>query len=66
MATEAKKDMSTYNPVEVALESAEEMLELLKAAVARVEVANQEGDPILSAWVPGAKAAIAKAEGVLS
>lgn len=33
----------------------------LRCAVARVELANAEGDPILSAWLPGARAAIAKA-----
>ena len=32
---------------------------LLKEAVARVEIANKEGDPILSAWLPEAKAALA-------
>jgi hypothetical protein len=46
-----------------AREAAPEMLEALKFAVARVRVANAEGDPILSAWLPGADAAIAKAEG---
>ena len=31
---------------------------LLKEAIARVEIANKEGDPILSAWLPEAKAAL--------
>ncbi|ANH08566.1 hypothetical protein [Shinella sp. HZN7] len=37
-----------------------ELLDSLKFAVARVRVANAEGDPILSAWLPGADAIIAK------
>ena len=36
------------------------LLLLLAEAVKRVEIANAEGDPILSAWLPLAKAAIAK------
>lgn len=40
-----------------------ELLDSLKFAVARVRVANAEGDSILSAWLPGADAAIAKVEG---
>lgn len=48
----------------VALASAApDLLEELKTAVARVEIANAEGNPILSAWLPGARLAIAKAEG---
>lgn len=39
------------------------MLDLLKAAAVRVTLANKEGDSILSAWLPDALAAIAKAEG---
>lgn len=42
---------------------APELLETLKLAVARVKLANDEGDPILSAWLPGALATIAKVEG---
>ena len=42
---------------------APELLETLKLAVARVKLANDEGDPILSAWLPGALATIAKADG---
>lgn len=34
------------------------MREALEAAVARVELANREGNPILSAWLPDAKAAL--------
>jgi hypothetical protein len=40
-----------------------DLLDTLKAAVARVELANKEGNPILSAWLPEAQAIIAKAEG---
>jgi hypothetical protein len=32
----------------------------LEAAVARVELANSEGNPILSAWLPDARAALGK------
>ena len=39
------------------------LLETLKFAVARVRIANTEGDPILSAWLPGADALIAEAQG---
>lgn len=40
-----------------------DLLAQLKFAVARVKLANTEGDPILSAWLPGAEHAIAKSEG---
>ena len=43
--------------------AAHDLLDVLKAAVCRVELANSEGNPILSAWLPDAKAAIAKVEG---
>lgn len=45
------------------LAALEELLDSLRFAVARVRVANAEGDPILSAWLPGADAVIAKAGG---
>ena len=38
------------------------LLEALETAVARIELANQQGDPILSAWLPGARAAITEAK----
>lgn len=44
--------------------AAPELLDLLRAAIARVEIANNEGNPILSAWLVDAKAAIEKATGV--
>lgn len=43
-------------------DAAPELLATLKLAVVRVKLANDEGDPILSAWLPGALATIAKAE----
>ena len=43
--------------------ASDELLDLLKRAVARVEDANQRGDMILNAWQKEARAAIAKAEG---
>jgi hypothetical protein len=58
-----------YFPTQSALRSAPlyasafDLLEILKSAVARIEIANEEGDRILSAWLPDARAAIAKAEG---
>lgn len=36
----------------------ERLRELLRFAVARIELANAEGSPILSAWLPEAKAAL--------
>jgi len=39
------------------------LLEALQVAVLRVELANKEGDPILSAWLPEARQAIAQATG---
>jgi hypothetical protein len=43
--------------------AAPDLLDCLRLAVARIELANQEGDPIMSAWLIDARAAIAKAEG---
>ena len=39
------------------------LLEALQVAILRVELANKEGDPILSAWLPEARQAIAQATG---
>ena len=36
-----------------------DLREILEFAIARVELANEEGDPILSAWLPQAKHAVA-------
>lgn len=43
--------------------AAPELLLSLEQAVARVELANTDGNKILSAWLPEAKAAISKAKG---
>ena len=40
-----------------------DLLRELRYAVARMELANAEGDQILSAWLPEARAAIATAAG---
>lgn len=50
----------TANPL---WDAAPDLLATLKFAVARVRLANDEGDPILSAWLPGAQAIISKADG---
>lgn len=39
------------------------MFRLLLDAIRRVEMANQDGDPILSAWLPDAVECIRKANG---
>jgi hypothetical protein len=41
--------------------AAPDMLAALQFAVGRVELANAEGNPILSAWLTDARAAIARA-----
>lgn len=43
--------------------AAPELMELLETAVLRIAMANAEGVPILSAWLPEAQAAIARARG---
>jgi hypothetical protein len=40
-----------------------ELRDLLQAAVRRVEIANADGDPILSAWRTDAEKVLAKLEG---
>jgi hypothetical protein len=45
------------------ISAAPDLLDLLKSAIARIQIANEEGESILSAWLPDAIAAIAKAEG---
>ena len=42
----------------------QQLLAALKAAALRIRLANSEGQPILSAWLPDAEAAIAAAEAV--
>lgn len=46
--------------------AAPELLAELETAVLRIELANAEGNPILSAWLPDARKAIARAKGGLS
>ena len=43
--------------------SAPDLLDLLEAAVARVQLANEDGNPILSAWLPAALSTLRKAKG---
>jgi hypothetical protein len=43
--------------------AAPDLLAVLQFAVGRVELANAEGNPILSAWLSDARAAIARATG---
>jgi hypothetical protein len=45
------------------ISAAPELLDLLEAAVARVQIANDEGNPILSAWLPDALSTLRKAKG---
>ena len=49
-----------FSPLQAA-EPPPDLLDLLILAAQRVEVANEEGNPILSAWLTDANAAIAKA-----
>jgi hypothetical protein len=43
--------------------SAPDLVDLLEAAIARVQLANEEGNPILSAWLPDALSTLRKAKG---
>jgi hypothetical protein len=45
------------------ISAAPDLLDLLEAAVARVQIANEEGNPILSAWLPDALSTLRKAKG---
>jgi hypothetical protein len=45
------------------ISTAPDLLDLLEAAVARVQIANDEGNPILSAWLPDALSTLRKAKG---
>ena len=59
----------SYFPTQSALRSAPlyaaapDLLDLLDAAIARVQLANEEGNPILSAWLPDALSTLRKAKG---
>lgn len=52
------RDLVKRLPLQATNTADGELLELLKHAVARVEIANSEGDEILSAWLADAKSAI--------
>jgi hypothetical protein len=53
---------SAIPPVaEDAAESISNLSEVLLAAVKRIEAANKEGDPILSAWLPDARRVLMEA-----
>jgi hypothetical protein len=43
--------------------AAPDLLDLLEAAAARVQIANDEGESILSAWLPDALSTLRKAKG---
>jgi hypothetical protein len=43
--------------------SAPDLIDLLEAAIARIQLANEEGNPILSAWLPDALSTLRKAKG---
>lgn len=54
----------TFDPSAARLiASAPDLLDLLETAVARVQIANEEGDPILSAWLSDALSTLRKAKG---
>ncbi len=62
-ATDSPEPLTeTEYAIAALIKEAPNLLDELKAAAARIELANSEGDPILSAWLPGAKAIIARAE----
>lgn len=46
-----------------ACNSHQNLIETLKAAILRVELENEEGNPIMSAWLPDAKSVLENAEG---
>lgn len=52
-----------YKNAGTLMAAAPDLLHELESAVARIELANAEGNPILSAWLPSARAAIAAAKG---
>ena len=56
--TDAKQQSAKHWTLAMA---APDLLTELETAVARIQLANDEGNPILSAWLPDARAAIAKA-----
>ena len=54
----------TFDPSAAHLIAASpDLLDLLESAVARVQLANEDGNPILSAWLPEALSTLRKAKG---
>ena len=54
----------TFDPSAARLiAAAPDLLDLFEAAVARVQIANEEGESILSAWLPDALSTLRKAKG---
>ena len=54
----------TFDPSATHLIAASpDLLDLLESAVARVQLANEDGNPILSAWLPEALSTLRKAKG---
>jgi hypothetical protein len=54
----------TFDPSAARLiASAPDLIDLLEGAIARVQLANEEGNPILSAWLPDALSTLRKAKG---
>jgi len=54
----------TFDPSAARLiAAAPDLLDLLESAVARVQIANEEGNPILSAWLADAISTLRKAKG---
>jgi hypothetical protein len=47
----------------ILMTAAPELLEMLATAIARIKLANAEGNPILSAWLPDAESLIRKIRG---
>ncbi|HEY1171085.1 MAG TPA: hypothetical protein VGH19_06900 [Verrucomicrobiae bacterium] len=60
--TNAEKHGDTFADASM-MAAAPLMYQRLKEAILRVELANQEGDQILSAWLKDARIALAEAEG---
>lgn len=61
VVTPETREAATSNARLIA--AAPDMYDALIQAVKRIELANAEGDPILSAWLPTARAALAKGKG---
>ncbi len=58
------EQLADHAGIGFAMAASPQMLAALEFAVARVELANAEGDPILSAWLADARDAIKQAKGI--